>query len=132
MSKFKLSIVTPDKMFFDGDVEQIITRTTEGDVGILKGHEPYIAVLDIGILKLKIDDEYKLAAISGGFMKVSKDHTSIIATTCEWEDEIDVERAKIAQEKASELLKNSDNIDKIKFAELQLKKAMNRLLVAQK
>lgn len=132
MSKFKLSIVTPDKIFFEGDVEQIITRTTEGDVGILKGHEPYIAIMDIGVLKLKIDGVYKLAALSGGFMKVSKQHTSIIANACEWQDEIDVERAKIAQQKASELLKSSDNIDKIKLAEIQLKKALNRLLVAHK
>ena len=51
MTPFKLKIITPEKVFFDGETEQIIVRTTVGDVGILNGHEPYCAALGIGQLR---------------------------------------------------------------------------------
>ena len=71
MTPFRLEIITPEKTFFDGNTEQIIARTTVGDVGILNGHEPYCAALGIGQMRVMIDGKFRRAATSGGIIKVS-------------------------------------------------------------
>lgn len=81
---FNVEVVTPDKTFFEGNVEMIIVRTTEGDRGILKNHRPMIAGLSTGTLKLKIDGKFKDAQISGGFMNVDKEKTVIITESANW------------------------------------------------
>ena len=82
MRTFKFMVITPDKILFDGDVEQIIVRTTEGDVGILAGHENYVANLPAGVLKITLaGGEVKYAAIAGGILKVSYEKTTRIITT---------------------------------------------------
>ena len=99
MSEFHLSIVTPERMFFDGEAERVVVRTISGDVGILKGHAKYISALGTGALKIRFSDGEKIAALSGGFIKADREKTLILATTCEWKDEIDLERAKRAEER---------------------------------
>jgi len=81
---FNVEVVTPDKTFFEGNVEMIIVRTTEGDRGILKNHRPMIAGLSNGVLKFKIDGKFKEANISGGFMNVEKEKTVIITESANW------------------------------------------------
>lgn len=130
-STFDVEIVTPDKKFFEGPSEMVIVRTIEGDVAILKNHENYVAPLDIGIVKIKIDGVFKEATIASGFIQVDKEKTTIITDAAEWPGEIDVERAKKAKEKAETKMKNKDNID-LALAELQLRKALNRINVVEK
>ena len=86
MTPFKLEIYTPDKLFFDGETENLIVRTTVGDKGILARHGDYVAALPIGKLKVKIDGNFKIAAISEGTIKVSRDKTVILTQSCEWAD----------------------------------------------
>ena len=131
MSEFHLSIVTPERMFFDGEAERVVVRTISGDVGILKGHAKYISALGTGALKIKFSDGEKIAALSGGFIKADRDKTLILATTCEWKDEIDVERAKRAEEKAREMLKHAQSNAEHDLAELKLKRAVNRINIAE-
>ena len=69
MTPFKLQIITPEKTFFDGETEQIVVRTTVGDVGILNGHEPYCAALGIGQMRVMMGGEFRHAATSGGIIK---------------------------------------------------------------
>ena len=76
MTPFKLQIITPEKTVFDGETEQIIVRTTVGDVGILNGHEPYCAAISIGQMRVMIDGKFRRAATSGGIIKVSKEKTT--------------------------------------------------------
>ena len=78
MTPFKLQIITPEKTFFDGETEQIIARTTVGDVGILNGHEPYCAALGIGQMRVMIDGQFRRAATTGGIIKVSREKTVIL------------------------------------------------------
>ena len=73
-----VEVVTPDEVFFKGDTEMIIVRTTKGDRGILKNHRPLVAVLSDGNLRIKQNGKFKEAKISGGFMNVNKDKTVII------------------------------------------------------
>lgn len=89
MKSFKLKIITPEKVFFDEETEQIIVRTTEGDIGILAGHENYVADLPAGPFRVKIDGKFKVAAISGGALKVSKEAVTILAMAAEWAEDID-------------------------------------------
>ena len=132
MTPYRLKIVAPDKLFFDGETTQIIVRTTEGDVGILANHSSYVANLPAGPLKVKIDGKFKTAAVSGGVLKVSKDLVTILAVSVEWDEDIDVERAKLAGEKARETLKAYQSGKEFENATFELKRALNRLNIASK
>lgn len=134
MTPFKLQIITPDGVFFDGMTENVIVRTTVGDKGILAHHEPYVAALTISKFKVKIDGDFRYGAISSGVIKVGKDKTVILAQSCEWADEIDVDRAvrakELAESRISEYEKANDqkNLD---IAEFKLKRALNRIEAAK-
>lgn len=132
MTPYRLKIVAPDKIFFDGETEQIIVRTTEGDVGILANHTSYVANLPAGPLRVKLDGAFKYAAISGGVIKVSKDLVTILAVSIEWGSDIDVARAKLAEEKAREVLAEKSEGREFDKASFELKRALNRLSVAEK
>ncbi|MBQ8614215.1 MAG: ATP synthase F1 subunit epsilon [Ruminiclostridium sp.] len=130
MTPFKLQIITPDGVFYDGMTENVIVRTTVGDKGILARHEPYVAALPIGKFKVKIDGEFRYGAIASGTIKVSKDKTVILAQSCEWADEIDLDRAIKAKEMAEQKLEEfekTDNDKGIAIAEYKLKRAINRI-----
>lgn len=127
MTPFKLQIITPEKTFFDGETDQIIVRTTVGDVGILNGHEPYCAALGIGQLRVRINGEFRRAATSGGIIKVSKEKTVILVQTCEWADEIDLNRAEAAKSTAEERMKSAKGDNELRMAEAKLRRALNRI-----
>ena len=130
MTPFKLQIITPDGVFFDGMTENVIVRTTVGDKGILARHEPYVAAITISKFKVKIDGNFRYGAISSGVITVSKEKTVIHAQSCEWADEIDVDRAvkakQVAESRITEYEKANDqkNLD---IAEFKLKRALNRI-----
>lgn len=130
MTPFRLQILTPDGVFFDGMTENVIVRTTVGDKGILARHEPYVAAITISKLKVMTDGAFRYGAISSGIIKVGKDKTVILAQSCEWADEIDVDRAvkakEVAESRITEYSRANDqkNLD---IAEFKLKRALNRI-----
>jgi len=130
MAGFMLEIVTPDRKFFEEEVDMVIVRGIEGDLGILRGHAPLVTPLDIGKIRIKKDGKTRIAAIAGGYIEVGREKTTIIADAAEWPEEIDVQRAKEAKQRAEERLKRRDNID-VARAEIALRKAINRLKVAE-
>ena len=127
MTPFKLQIITPEKTVFDGETGQIIVRTTVGDVGILNGHEPYCAALGIGQMRIMQNGEFRRAATSGGIIKVSKEMTVILVQTCEWADEIDLERANAAKSAAEARIQSADDDSELALAEAKLHRALNRI-----
>lgn len=131
MTPFKLEIITPEKKFFDGETEQIIVRTTVGDVGILNGHEPYCAALGIGQMRIMVDGKLRHAATSGGIIKVSREKTVVLVDSCEWADEIDVNRAQTAKDTAEQRIKSAESDRQLKMAEYKLKRALNRIDAAR-
>lgn len=131
MTPFKLQIITPEKTVFDGETEQIIVRTTVGDVGILNGHEPYCAAVAIGQMRVMIDGKFRRAATSGGIIKVSKEKTTVLVQTCEWSDEIDVERAEAAKSAAEARVQAAKDDKELLLAEAKLKRALNRIDTSQ-
>ncbi len=130
-STFQLEIVTPDRKFFDEEVEMTIVRTSEGDVGILRDHMPTVAPLDIGVIKIKKDGQLKEATCAGGFVSIDEDKATIITDAAEWPEEIDVVRAESAAKRAEERLKNKEKTNVLR-AQIALNKALNRLRVAGK
>ena len=83
-SEFALEVVTPDKIFYNDNVEMIITRTTQGDRGILRNHRPFVAGLVEGTLRVKKNGNFKEAKISGGFITVDREKTVILTESAEW------------------------------------------------
>lgn len=132
MAAFHLKVLTVDRYFYDGEVDRIIIRTTQGDAGILPGHVPYVAAIGIGGLTIIKDGEKRVAAVSGGFVDVSKEQTVVLARTCEWADEIDVKRAEQAAERARAALQQKESARAHDLAQVRLKKAVNRIRVAEK
>jgi F-type H+-transporting ATPase subunit epsilon len=132
MSTFHLKVVTPERELLNEEVSRIIVRTTSGDVGILKGHANYIAPLAIGKMRVLMPDgNERVAAIAGGMIKVDKSGTTILTNTCEWKEEIDIERAKLAEQRARQYLEHPTETHTIEIAELKLKRALNRIQIAQ-
>ncbi len=133
MAVFKLKVLTPEKVFFQDETEQLVIKTTTGYVGILAGHSPYVASLVPAEMKIKIDGAFRSAAISDGVVKVSEDGTvTVLTSAVEWSDEIDVARAQRSKERAEKQLKAQTSRTEFDLAERQLKRAVNRISVAGK
>ncbi|GAB6086252.1 F0F1 ATP synthase subunit epsilon [Alkaliphilus crotonatoxidans] len=131
-AKFHLQIITPNRTFFDEEVEMVVLRTVEGDLGILKNHIPLVTPLSIGKLKLIADGQTREAAIAGGFVHVDREKTVVITDAAEWPEEIDVNRAQEARNRAEGRIKSQGGeVDTLR-AEIALKKALNRIDVANK
>ncbi len=129
-AQFRLTVITPEKVFFDDETSQIIVRTAAGDIGVLANHTSLVADLPSGPLKIKTEDgSYKIAALSTGLLKVGDNKVSIIANAVEWADEIDVEWAKRSEEEARRKLEQLQDKHELDIAELKLKRALNRISV---
>ena len=133
MSKFfRLQVISPDRIFYDGDVEMVELRTSEGEMGVLKGHIPLTAILVPGVLKIKEDGQEKTAALHDGFVEILQESVTVLAESCEWPEEIDINRAKEAQIRAERRLKRGDSQVNVARAELALRKSLIRIEVAGK
>jgi len=133
LNPFQLKIVTPDGLRYDGQAQELIVRTTTGDLGILSGHINCVAPLGMGQAVAVIDGTKRYAACIGGMVSVLDNSVSIVATSFEWADQIDRERARASEEKAKAVL--SDKLassDEVRLAEARLKRALIRQSVANK
>lgn len=129
---FKLSIVTPERPYFEAECRSIVVPGSEGYLGALTDHAPLITALVPGHLKV-IDaaDRERHFAISGGFFEVSHNHATVLADAIEEPGKIDVERARDALERARARLKERPAGLDVVRAELALWRATNRLEVAE-
>ena len=132
MSSFPLRIVTPDGSLFDGQAEALRLRTSEGYVSLRAGHADYLAALDVGMVSLTRDGVTRNAACGGGFVSVEKGAVRLVATTFEYADDIDVERAELAKARAEERLAQAREDRDITLAKAKLSRALNRISVAKK
>ncbi|BCU83257.1 ATP synthase epsilon chain [Polycladomyces abyssicola] len=132
MSTIQLDIVTPERKVFSDEVEMVITRAAEGDIGILPKHAPFVSPLDVTVVRIKKDGNERQVAVSRGFLEVRPEKVTVLAEAAELAEEIDVERAKAAKERAERrLAEGSPDIDRAR-AEYALRRAENRLNVARK
>ncbi len=131
MTPFPLKIVTPDGLEFEGQVEELIVRTTTGDLGILAGHINCVAPLGMGRATVVIDGVKRYGACIGGMLSVVNGQAILVPTTFEWAEDIDVSRAQRSFDRAQEVLKSKDaSASDIKLAEARLRRALIRKNVA--
>lgn len=130
---FKLQVISPDRIFFDGEADMIELKTTEGEMGIYKDHIPLTAILAPGILKIKsAGHETKEAALHDGFIEILGDKVTILAESCEWPDEIDINRANEAKTRAERRIKGSEGEINEARAELALRRSLIRIELGNK
>lgn len=132
MNRFPLKIVTLDGLFYDGEAEEVIVRTTTGDMGILAGHLNCVAPLGMGRAAILIDGHKKYAACIGGILFVLNGEVKLTPTTFEWAEDIDIARCKQAAERARAIIADPSASQQQKDnASAHLKRALVRLNVAQ-
>lgn len=129
---FKLEILTPYRVFYAGLVVKLIVTSSDGELGILANHEPVVATVSVGSLRIQTDNRWKIASVSDGFLEVVGNSVTILVGAAEWPDEIDIDRAELSLKRANErLLDHSSPID-LKRSVNAVKRAKTRLKIAAK
>ena len=134
MSTFLLEIVTPERKVYAEQVNMVSVKGVEGELGILPNHIPLVTPLKIAPITVKKQgSKDEIIAVNGGFMEVRKDKVVILAESAELPEQIDIDRAKAAKERAEKRLAETkqDNVD-FKRAEAALQRAVNRINVSGK
>lgn len=113
MSTFPLRVGTPDGLLYEGDVARVVCRTISGDLAILPGHCNYCTALGMGEAHIVLEDGTRRnAACIGGMLSMMNGVCRVLATTWEWEEDIDAERAEAAKHRAEQALANGGLTDK--------------------
>ncbi|MCL2180878.1 MAG: ATP synthase F1 subunit epsilon [Treponema sp.] len=126
----KLSILTPEKVFFNGEVTQIIAETPEGEMGIMAGHMPSIAVVSDSLLNVEENGTWRSAALGQGIMDVSAAGIEFFVDTAEWAEDIDVQRSEKALRSAEERLRGNLSHTEYLRAHTAIARAIARLKTA--
>lgn len=130
MSTFHLKISTPDGLLFDGEVERLRVRMIDGDVSLLARHMDYVSAVGVGEAAiLTADGQTRTAACIGGMLSMIHNEASLIATTFEWADQIDLERARRAKEAAEARIAAANDKQEMMLAQAKLQRALVRLSV---
>lgn len=131
--KFLLEVISPERVFYTGDVEMVELTTTEGDIGVYADHIPLTTIVAPGVMTItEGGGSLKEAALLEGFMEITQKKVTVLAQSCEWPDEIDINRAKEARDRAERRLKANDESINVTRAELALKKSLVRIGLADK
>ena len=127
MTPFKLKIVTPDGLIYDGEAEELVVRTTGGDVAILARHINYVAPLGMGRAVVITNGQRRTAACIGGMLSVVDGEVTLVPTTFEWSDKIDLDRVESSLKRAEKVLNNQKSTDQeIAMAQARLHRALVR------
>lgn len=126
---FLLRIITPDRVFYENQVNMVEFNTTEGEIGVLPGHIPMTVIIKPGILVITEPEEEKKAALHSGFAEILPEGVTILAEVVEWPGEIDEERAKSAKVRAEKRISGKAPNTDIAKAETALQRALARIEV---
>ena len=126
---FELRIITPDRIFYEGNADMVEFNTTEGEIGIYKNHIPMTVIISPGILTITEDEGKKEAALHAGFAEILPHKVTIMAEIIEWPEEIDEERAEHARERAVDRLRHKTSETDVARAETALQRAIARIEV---
>jgi F-type H+-transporting ATPase subunit epsilon len=130
-NKIRLDIVTPERIVFSEDVNMVIARATDGDIGVLPGHAPLVAGLDVWPLRVQNDEGEKQISVCGGFIEVKPEKVTVLAACAELPEDIDVKRAEAAKTRAESRLKDAGPDIDMTRAEAALRRALVRLRVVE-
>lgn len=129
---FHLSIVTPEKVFYEAEIKTLLVPGSEGYMGVLTDHAPIITALKPGKIEFKdAEDKQFTLAVSSGFLEVSRNKANLLVEAAEFADDIDFERAEVARKKAEEALKATEGKLEVELKALQaaLDRAANRIKI---
>lgn len=126
---FLLRIITPDRVFYEHQVDMVEFNTTEGEVGILPGHIPMTVIVKPGVLYITEPEENKEAALHAGFAEILPEGVTILAEIIEWPEEVDEKRALAAKQRAEERLQSRTPETDIARAETALQRALARIQI---
>ena len=123
-----VEVVSPERILWTGDADRVIARTIGGgEIAFLTGHTPFVGALDIGLVRVHSEDgTEEVVAVHGGFVEVSHDRVTVLSDLAEMASQIDVERARAAEERAEAELRGEDDVE----AEAALRRARARLQAA--
>lgn len=124
---FKLKVISPDRIFYEGEAVFLELNTTEGEIGIYKNHVPMTYIIEPGVLRITENAQnIKEAALHSGFIQILQEEITILAEIVEWPEEIDENRAKEAQIRAERRLEMKEADVNFRRAELALRRALTR------
>ncbi len=130
MSTFQLSILASDRLFYEGPCESLIIPGNEGSYGILANHSNMIAAIHPGKLSWKVPgEEFQIAAVSDGMVKVENNEVLILVDTAEHPEEIDINNARRVADAAREVMLQKRQIWEYRSAQAQLARALNRMKI---
>lgn len=124
---FTLQIISPDRIFYEGEASFVEMVTSEGEIGVYKNHIPMTNILVPGIVKIHENGEVKEAAVHAGFVEILPDKIIVMAEVAEWPDEIDINRANEARKRAERRLNGSGGEINVARAEAALKRSLTRI-----
>lgn len=127
--EFLLKVITPERVFDEELATMVEFNTTEGEIGIYKNHIPLTVIVKPGILTITTNEGIKNAALHSGFAEILPDCVTILAEVVEWPEEIDLERAEEAKERAEKRLREKELETDLYRAETALLRAMARINV---
>lgn len=131
MATLQLRVISQEEELFSGEVDVVLVPGPEGQLGILPNHAPLIAHLSIGELTARAGDEEYAFAVHGGFVHVLPDEVIVLADTAERAEEIDIERAEEARQRALEMLEKSPPPEERRMTEVALRRSRVRLKLAR-
>ena len=129
---FDLSIMTPERQFFSGQVEALTITGIDGQMTVLAGHAPMVVSLAVGEISIKQDGVWREAVNSEGFMEVLQDSVVVFVQACEWPEDIDMRRAEEAKHRAEERIRQRQSIWENKSSKIALARARVRLRAGRK
>ncbi|MDR0695972.1 MAG: ATP synthase F1 subunit epsilon [Christensenellaceae bacterium] len=130
--KFQIEILTPEKTFFEGELESLVVETAEGLIGILAGHSPLVIGLIPGVVKMNTGDKELIAVNSEGFVEVRSEKTVVLCQTMEWPEEVEPNRVAKAIEEHERILRQAKSATEYKLSRATLARAFARMRVLKK
>lgn len=131
MATFKLEVITPLKKVYEGEVDRVILRTSEGDMGVLANHAPLVAELAVGEMKIKVNGSEEMYFVAGGFLEISKERTLVLADEAMNVNDIDIELAKKEAELAKQKLAKLKEDRDIAVTQRALESALTKVGMAE-
>ena len=126
-AQLSLSVMSPEKDLFEGDVTEVVFSTPLGRLGVMAGHAPMVVAISAGIMEILIDEEWKIAAVGQGFSEIAYDRAEFYLDSAEWAEDIDALRAKQALERAAVRLQNAANRQQYLRTQASISRALARL-----
>jgi F-type H+-transporting ATPase subunit epsilon len=120
----RCEIVSQDRLVYEGDADIVIVPGSMGEMGILPGHAPLLSTLELGVIRVKSGDQEEVFSVTGGFVEVQPDIVTILADASEHVDEIDIQRAEEAKQRAKQLLE--EDLPRDPDAYLRIEAALKR------